>query len=159
MNTIYPYNPMVFQDLQNMRDRIDRQMIQMQQPMQQQQQPQIQQTFQLASNIQSELDSKYATSIEDVKNTLAMKTTVFINKDINTMWIKDITGAIKTYKVEEIIEMDAKDKEIMELKKQLSELKEEISNAKSNVKYDDGNATKQKSASIQSNKSNDANRS
>lgn len=156
MNNMYPFNPMYIQELQNMRDRIDKQMMQMQQPMQQQ--PQIQQTFQLASNSQAELDSKYANNIDEVKNTLAMKTTLFINKDMSTLWVKDVTGTVKTYTIEEVIEIDPKDREILELKRQISELKEEVSNAKSNVKYDVVNATKQKSASIQPNKSNDASR-
>lgn len=156
MNNMYPFNPMYIQELQNMRDRIDKQMMQIQQPIQQQ--PQIQQTFQLASNSQTELDSRYATNIDEVKNTLAMKTTLFVNKDMSTLWVKDVTGAVKTYTIEEVIEIDPKDREILELKRQLTELKEEVSNAKSNVKYDVVNATKQKPASVQPNKSNDANR-
>ena len=118
-----------------MRDRIDRQMQQFQQSQMQQpvQQP-ITQNFQLAPNPNNnELESKYANSIDEVKNTFVMKTGVFINKDFSTLWIKDVTGNIRTFKTEEVIEMDEKDKEIMMLKKQIQEMKGMMSNA---VEYD-----------------------
>ena len=134
----YPYytnSQFYMQDLQNMRDRIDRQMQQFQQSQMQQpvQQP-ITQNFQLAPNPNNnELESKYANSIDEVKNTFVMKTGVFINKDFSTLWIKDVTGNIRTFKTEEVIEMDEKDKEIMMLKKQIQEMKGMMSNA---VEYD-----------------------
>lgn len=126
----YPNNQFYIQDLQAMRDRIDSQVrqLQNQQPIQQP----ITQNFQLASNpTNNELESKYADSFEEVKNTFVMKTGVFVNKDFSTLWIKDVTGNIRTFATEEVIEMDEKDKEIQELKKQVNELKGEIENAKS----------------------------
>lgn len=128
-------NPMYMQNLQSlqdMRDRIDSQMKQMQQ---QNQMPQpvaqpITQNFQIApTQANNELESKYADNIETVKNTFVMKTGIFLNKDFSTLWVKDVTGNIRTFRTEEIIEMDEKDKEIYMLKKQLEEMKGMMSNA------------------------------
>ncbi len=119
------------QDLQNMRDRIDRQMAQIQQNQVQQPQPtSLTQNFQLAPNpSNSELEAKYAESIDQVKNTFVIKTGIFATKDFSTIWIKDVTGNIKTYKTEEIIELDEKDKEILALKKEIESMKGMIANA------------------------------
>jgi len=122
---MYNNNQFYMQDLQNMRDRIDSQMRQLQQNQYQQpvQQP-ITQNFQLAPNpTNNELESKYADNIEQVRNTFVIKTGVFVNKDFSTLWVKDVTGKIKTYRTEEVIEMDEKDKEIYNLKKQIEEMK------------------------------------
>lgn len=128
-----PYmNNYLIQDLQGMRDRIDRTMQQYQQNQYQQPIPQpITQNFQITPNNASnnELEAKYANNIDEVKNTFVLKTGVFINKDFSVLWVKDVTGNIKTYKTEEIIELDEKDKEILELKKQIAQLKEVVSNA------------------------------
>ena len=127
----YPNNQYYMQDLQNMKDRIDSQMrqLQNQQPIQQ---PQIHQNFQLApQNNNNELESKYADSFEEVKNTFVMKTGIFTKKDFSTIWIKDVSGNIRTFRTEEIIELDEKDREILDLQRQLNELRGEIENAKS----------------------------
>lgn len=126
----YPNNQFYMQDLQNMRDRIENQMrqLQNQQPVQQP----ITQNFQLApQNNNNELESKYADSFEEVKNTFVMKTGIFTKKDFSTIWIKDVSGNIRTFKTEEIIELDEKDREILDLQRQLNELRGEIENAKS----------------------------
>jgi len=138
MAVFYPNNNFYMQDLQNMRDRIDRQMQQIQQQNQfmQPQQAPITQNFQLAPNpSNNELESKYANNIDEVKNTFVIKTGIFITKDFSTLWIKDVTGNIKTYKTEEIVELDDKDKKILEqdslilsLQKQVNQLKGEIAN-------------------------------
>lgn len=158
----YPANSSSFymQDLQNMRDRIDRQMQQLQQSQHQAQQPAqpITQNFQLApTQPAAEIESKYATNIDEVKNTFVMKTGVFLTKDFSTLWIKDVTGNIRTFKTEEVIEMDEKDREIFELKKQIEDMKGMMSNA---VQYDNTNvdepvATK-KSTRVSSNSKSDA---
>lgn len=140
-------NPMYMQNLQSlqdMRDRIDSQMKQMQQ---QNQMPQpvaqpITQNFQIApTQTNNELESKYADNIETVKNTFVMKTGIFLNKDFSTLWVKDVTGNIRTFRTEEVIEMDEKDKEIYMLKRQLEEMKGMIMNepvdANANVKVTD----------------------
>ena len=128
-------NPMYMQNLQSlqdMRDRIDSQMKQMQQQSQMPQpvaQP-ITQNFQIApTQTNNELESKYADNIETVKNTFVMKTGIFLNKDFSTLWVKDVTGNIRTFRTEEVIEMDEKDKEIYMLKRQLEEMKGMMSNA------------------------------
>lgn len=119
------------QNLQDMRDRIDSQIrnyqqSQMQQPVTQP----ITQNFQIAPQTNNnELESRYANSIEEVKNTFVIKTGVFVNKEYTTMWIKDVTGKIRTFETNEIIEMDEKDKEIYMLKKQIEELKHEHDHA------------------------------
>lgn len=130
--TYTPYTSNFYmQDLQNMRDRIDRQMAQLQQNQVQQPQPtSLTQNFQLAPNpSNSELEAKYAESIDQVKNTFVIKTGIFATKDFSTIWIKDVTGNIKTYKTEEIIELDEKDKEILALKKEIESMKGMIANA------------------------------
>lgn len=141
----YPYyqnNQFYMQDLQNMKDRIDNQMKQMQQLNQNQMQqpiPQINQSFQLAPNPSSnELESKYVNNIDEVKGIFVMKTGVFLDKDLNTLWIKNTNGDIRTFELNEIIETDPKDREIAMLKKQIEEMKEMIVN-ESNVNNSDFN--------------------
>ena len=121
------------QDLQNMRDKIDRQMQQVQQmnqnQMQQQPIPQINQSFQLAPNPNSnELESKYVNNIDEVKGIFVMKTGVFLDKELNNLWIKNTNGDIRTFELNEIIQTDPKDREIAMLKKQIEEMKEMIVN-------------------------------
>ena len=140
-----PYNNQYYmQDLQNMRDRIDRQMHQMQQnQFMQPQQPPITQN----------LEAKYANSIDEVRNTFVVKTGIFATKDFSTIWIKDVTGNIKTYKTEEVVELDEKDKKILDqnnqiliLQKQINSLKEEMANAStSNNSIIDESITSKKS--------------
>lgn len=151
------------QDLQNMREKIDRQMQQMQQFNQNQMQQQptptnLTQNFQLAPNpTNNELEAKYVDNIEAVKNTFVIKTGIFLNKDFSTLWIKDVTGKIRTFATEEIIEMDEKDKEIYMLKRQLEEMKGMIENDnKSDNTNVDDEITKTKSSRISSSKRSNA---
>ena len=139
------------QDLQNMREKIDRQMQQMQQlnqnQMQQQQPVPITQNFQLAPNpTNNELESKYANNIDEVRNTFVMKTGVFVNKDFTSMWVKTTDGNIKTYKLNEVIQQDPKDIEINNLKLELQKMREMINyDNKSdvdNTDYDESNESK-----------------
>lgn len=126
----YPmYNNSQFfmNDLQAMKDRIDKQMQQIQQQNQQfqqpQQAPQVTQNFQLApTQSQSDFDGKYANNIDEVKNTLTLKNTFFVNKDMSILWFKNTGGDIKTYALSEIVELDPKDKEIQELREQLASM-------------------------------------
>lgn len=117
------------QNLQDMRDRIDNQIksyqqTQIQQPIQQPQIPQVNQTFQLAPNsMNNELESKYVNNVDEVRNTFVMKTGIFVNKDFSNFWVKDVSGNIRTFRTEEIVEMDEKDKEIIMLKRQIEEMK------------------------------------
>lgn len=128
-----PYNnQMYMQDLQNMRDRIDRQM-----QLANQNQPQttpITQNFQLAPNQNNGI--KYVSSIEDVRKELVFADTLFINKELSQLWLKNASGDIKTYQLIEIIEKDAKDAKIEELEAKLDELLKE----KENEQYVNENA-------------------
>ena len=134
-----PYNNIYMQDLQNMKDRIDTQMRHMQQTQAQMQQPMqpITQNFQIAPAQSSiEIEGKYANNIEEVKNTFVLKTGVFITKDFSTVWIKDVSGNIRTFKTEEIIELDPKDTEISELKQEIENMKALIAQQNPNVEVD-----------------------
>lgn len=134
----YPYYPnnqyymQNMQDLQNMKERIDNQMKQMQQFNQNQMQnqqpiPQINQSFQLAPNPNNnELESKYVNSIDEVKGIFVMKTGVFLNKELNTLWIKNTNGDIRTFELNEVIPQDPKDIEINNLKKEIQRMREMI---------------------------------
>lgn len=118
------------QNLQDMRDRIDNQIRSYQQNQMQQPVQPITQNFQLAPQTNNnELEIKYADNIDAVKNTIVIKTGIFLTKDFSTLWIKDVTGNIRTFKTEEIIEMDEKDKEIYELRKQIKEMEGRMNNA------------------------------
>lgn len=133
----YPNNNFYMQDLQAMRDRIDNQMRQLQQQNQQQQplaQQPITQNFQIApqQQIMSELEGFYAENVDEVKNKFVTKTGIFATKDFSTIWVKEISGQIRTFRTDEIIELDEKDKEILMLRKQVGDLKEEIENANTN---------------------------
>ena len=114
------------QDLQNMRDKIDRQMQQVQQMNQNQMQQQA------PNPTNNELESKYANNIDEVKGIFVMKTGVFLDKELNTLWIKSTNGDIRTFELKEVIPQDPKDTEILMLKKQIEEMKEMIAN-ESNV--------------------------
>ena len=156
----YQVNPFgynnYYQDLQNMRDRIDNQMRQMQPPQMPQQPTAINQTFQLAPNQGSnELESRYATNEDEVKNTLVMKTGLFITKDFTTLWIKDITGSIRTFSLSEVIQLDEKDKQILALQKQIEDMKGMMNNAKSDYVDVNESTTVKKSSRVQHDKSND----
>ena len=136
----YPYYPnnqyymQNMQDLQNMKERIDKQMQQMQQLNQNQMQQQptptnLTQNFQLAPNSNNnELESKYVNNIDEVKGIFVMKTGVFLNKELNTLWIKNTNGDIRTFELNELVEIDPKDREITMLKQELEKMKEMISN-------------------------------
>ena len=143
------------QDLQNMKERIDKQMQQMQQFNQNQMQQQptptnLTQNFQLAPNpTNNELESKYANNVDEVRNTFVMKTGVFLNKELNTLWIKNTNGDIRTFELNELVEIDPKDREIALLKQELEKMKEMISNESNGNNTDnDGADESKKSARI-----------
>ena len=128
---------MYMQELQNMREVLDnkyRQAQQYQQSYSTGPQPTaINQTFQLSNPQQNvnDFDGKYAQNIDEIKNTLTLKNTLFLNKEMSFLWLKDISGNIKTYSLTEVIELDEKDKEIEALKKELKNMKEMLLNDKS----------------------------
>lgn len=144
-------NQFQFQELQNMRDRIDSQLRSLQQN---QVQPQpITQNFQLAPNpTNNELESRYANNINEVRNTFVTKTGIFVNKDYSVMWVKDINGNVRTFNTVEIVEMDEKDKEIFNLKKQIEEMKGMIKHESNSTNNTDVNeqVTNKKSSRVPS---------
>lgn len=131
MPTYNPYNSnMYLQEMQGMRDRIDKtiqnyQQNQNQYMQQQQQQPQIQQTFQLAPNQNNvnDMDGKIANNLDEVKRSLVLKPTIFVTPDYSNIWIKDVSGNIRTFRTEEIIEVDENLVEINDLKREINDLK------------------------------------
>ena len=72
---------------------------------------------------------------------------------MNTLWLKDVSGNIKTYTLTEVIELDEKDKQIIELQKQIEELKGDVLNAKSDNVNVNESITRKKPSNVSSNKS------
>lgn len=131
-----PYNnQMYMQDLQGLRDRIDRQMQLANQNQQQAQIPQINQNFQLAPNQNNGI--KYVNTIDDVRKELVFADTLFVNKEYSLMWLKNASGDIKSYELKEIVELDQKDQKIKELEEKINMLMKE----KENEQYANENAT------------------
>ena len=148
------FNQQYQQDLINMRERIDRQLQQSQNPPQMQQPVPITQNFQLAPN-QNQNGIKYANSIDDVKKELVFTDTLFINKEYTKLWLKNALGEIKTYNLEEVIELDEKDRKIAELTAKIDMLESEMKNNESTTNGNTNvNATssKPKSSSISNSK-------
>lgn len=125
-----PYtNQNYIQELQNMRDRIDRQLQQVTQP--HQQTPNINQTFQIAPT-PSHSGIRYVNNIDDVNRELVFVDTPFFSKDMSVMWMKNSKGEVRAYQLEEIIQKDDKDLVIESLQMQINELKKGmVDNAKS----------------------------
>ena len=148
-------NQYYMQSLQDMRDRLDNQIRNYQQTQAQQQQvPQIHQNFQLAPTTNnSDLEGRFADNIETVKNTFVVKTGVFLTKDFSTLWIKGVDGNIRTFKTEEVIVLDEKDREILDLQRQVNELKGMIENeSKYNNSVVDEPVTKQDAKRVSTSK-------
>ena len=146
-----PYNNQLYmQDLQGLRDRIDRQM-----QIANQNQPQtapITQNFQLAPN-QNSGGIKYVNSIDDVKKELVFADTLFVNKEYSFLWYKNASGEVKTYELKEIIELDEKDIKIKELEEKINMLVKEREHEQYVNENADGATTVKKSTNGKSNKS------
>lgn len=145
------------QDLINMRDRLDKQIQQAQMPMQQPQQAPITQNFQLAPN-QNQNTIKYANTIDEVKKELVFNDTLFVNKEYTLLWLKNALGEVKTYKLEEVIEIDEKDQKINELMAKIEQLESEMKKNESTTnsnEHVDGAITITKSSSVSKSKSSD----
>lgn len=149
------FNQQYQQDLMNMRERIDRQLQQVQNQPQFQQPAPITQNFQLAPN-QSQNGIKYANSIDDVKKELVFADTLFVDKEYTQLWLKNALGEIKTYKLEQVIEIDEKDRKIAELTAKINMLESEMKNNESTTNSDanvNATNTKSKSSSVSNGKS------
>lgn len=124
---------------QNMFDQIDSQIAQLNQMKEQmknnvnqnQQQPSINQTFQLAPNNHGGI--RYVNSIEDVGKETVFVDTPFFSKDLSVMWIKNSSGDIKAYELNEIVKRDEKDLQIDLLNAKINELEGMIKHEQSNT--------------------------
>lgn len=116
-------------------ERIDKQIEELNKLKNQYQQPQ-QQPTNLTQNFSftpmNREVIKYANSIEDVQKDSVVGDTPYFSKDMKIVWIKNVSGDIKTYELNEIVQKDDKDIQIEFLQAQLNELKGMINNAKSN---------------------------
>ena len=143
-----PYsNQMYMQDLQGLRDRIDRQM-----QMANQNQPQatpITQNFQLAPNQNNGI--KYVNSIDDVRKELVFADTLFVNKEYTQLWLKNASGEVKTYELKEIIELDEKDRKIADLEAKIDMLIKEKENEQYVSENVNGTTSSKKSTNGKSN--------
>jgi hypothetical protein len=69
---------------------------------------------------------KYANNIEDVKKEIVFSDTPFFSKEMSVLWIKNASGDIKAYELNEIIEKDEKDIKIEMLEAKLKKLEGDI---------------------------------
>ena len=116
--------------------------------------PNINQTFQLAPN-QSNSNFRYANSIEEVRKELVFGDTIFVNKTMDRMWLKNARGEAKEYELIEIVEVDPKDAEIKKLQGQIEELKKVIEDATNSIKSNDEQPRGKRPAISRSNKNDD----
>lgn len=135
------YNPQVSLD------RINNQIAELEKMKNQIQQPinpptSLTQNFQLAPSRDA---IRYATSIEEVQKDMVIGDTPYFSKDMSIVWVKNTSGLIKTYELNEIVPKDEKDLQIEFLMGQIEELKEKMNNeqydANDNEANDDGNYT------------------
>lgn len=137
-----PYIPAYMNNYnqQNISDRIDTQIAQLQQMKEQMkntQQPAINQTFQLAP---TGLGMRYANSIDEVQKELVSAETPFFSKDMSVLWIKNTKNEIKTYELVEIIPKDNKDIQIEYLQAQIEELRKGMKKDEPDTIIDDSTA-------------------
>ena len=112
---------------QNINERIDNQIAQLNQMKEQiknNQQPAINQTFQLAPTNNHTM--RYVNTIDDVNKEMVYFDTPFFSKDMSILWIKNTKGGIKTYELNEIVAKDEKDLQIEMLQEQINELRKEM---------------------------------
>ena len=128
------------QELNNMRGRIDNQIQQVQH--QQQNMPQLPmqqptnltQNFQLASNNNGNI--RLVNGVDYVQKEIVLTDTYFLANSLNSLWIKNSRGDIRTFELSEIKPKDEKDLLIEKLQKEKESLNEDKSNefSKSNGK-------------------------
>ena len=84
------------------------------------QQP-ITQNFQISPTNRDVI--KYASSLDEVKKDVVIGDTPYFSKDMSVVWVKNVSGEVKSYELKEIIEKDEKDLQIELLQAQIEELK------------------------------------
>lgn len=82
----------------------------------------INQNFNIVAPSVNDFDAKFIDSYEDVKKAEVTRNTIFMNTSEPVFYMKMVDGEIKSYKFEEIVIMDERDKKIMELENKLNEL-------------------------------------
>ena len=120
------YNP------QDNIERINNQIIQLENMKKQIQQP-VQQPTNLTQNFQLAPTRdfiRYANNIDEVSKNTVVGDTPFFSRDMSVLWIKNSNGEIKTYELNEVVLKDEKDMKIDFLMAQIEELK------KGMVKYE-----------------------
>lgn len=149
------YNPYFSnQNRQQTADRIDNQILQLQQMKEQiMQQPVAPQPTNLTQNFQIAPNNgggmKYVTSIDEVNKEVVYADTPFFSKDMSTLWIKNTKGEIKSYTLAEVIIKDEKDMQIEFLQAQIEELKKGMNNNESSYEYADESTTGKESSSFE----------
>ena len=146
------YNPYFSnQNRQQTADRIDNQILQLQQMKEQiMQQPQptnLTQNFQIAPNNGGGM--KYANSIDEVNKEVVYIDTPYFSKDMSTLWIKNGKGDIRAYTLAEIIQKDEKDLQIEFLQAQIEELKKGMINNESVYEYARESTSDEESSSFE----------
>ena len=137
-----PYYQSIYNTQSNI-DRINEQITQLEKMKQQMQQPvqqsPITQNFQLAPNNNAGI--RYANSIEDIKKDTVYVDTPFFSKDLSVVWIKNPSGNIKAFELNEIVEKDEKDLQIEFLQSQIEDLRKEMKNHEQFNTNDDETST------------------
>ena len=135
-------------ELQNMRDRIDTQIQQVQQQQQSMPQLPIQQPTNLTQNFQlantSNNNFKLVNNIDDVNKEIVLTDTYFLANGLNNLWIKKSNGDVRTFTLEEVVEKDEKDLLIERLQAEINKLKggniNEHDESTSKLLYEQSNA-------------------
>lgn len=82
----------------------------------------INQNFNIVAPSVNDFDAKFIDSYDEVKKAEVTRNTIFMNTSEPIFYMKMVDGEIKSYKFEEIVIMDERDRKIMELENKLNEL-------------------------------------
>lgn len=152
MNNNFGGYPMSYQqNLMNLRNDIDNRLNQMYS--QNQQPAPITQNFQIAPSTNNN-GIQFVENDEQVKKALVFNDSLFVNKNFNTLWFKNVSGSVKKYELKEIVELDEKDVMIAELMAKIKKLESGEIN-ESNVENDVTTIATKKSSNVRTSKSND----
>jgi len=134
---MFPYNPLIPNTYeQNLENIIQQANGQLQQLRNRPTPTNLTQNFQITpqNNNPNELQSAYVNNVEEVKNTFMTKNGIFVDKDLKTLWFKNIEGHIRSFTLTEVIEKDEKDIEIENLKRKIEEMQSLIPEKKKEAK-------------------------
>lgn len=82
----------------------------------------INQNFNIVAPSVNDFDAKFIDNYDEVKKAEVTRNTIFMNTSEPIFYMKMVDGEIKSYKFEEIVIMDERDKKIMELENKINEL-------------------------------------